>query len=408
MAAALPTFPAFDVTDTSTQAARWKKWLSRFRNLLVAMNVAGKKRKRALLLHNAGEATNEFFDTLPDTTPGEGEDTFEKSRTSPDNIIYFTPRQNREYEIYVFRQAKQESNESISAFHTRLRQLAVTCEFADVDREIKTQIVQSCSSHKLRTKALENPSYTLTQLLDAGRAIELSQKQAANIEESQAVNKLSSQGGYRNQRNWNAKAGTNKDGGRATDKKSRNWNSRGDGHEIQKSSDKCRNCGGDYPHPGGKTSCPAHQATCRGCGKLNHFEAVWKKGKGRSRNKRRPRVNKVSEYKSSDEDEVYTFSLSTKTLKDQPLFKIKVHDMPVTIMADSGASINILDEKEYRRLPNCLKREPSSVKIYGYQSKVPLSVLGKFSTTLESETKKLRAKFFVVKGSSGSLLSWKT
>lgn len=178
------------------------------------------------------------------------------------------------YEIYVFRQAKQESNESISAFHTRLRQLAVTCEFADVDRGIKTQIVQSCSSHKLRTKALENLSYTLTQLLDAGRAMELSQKQAANADESQTVNKLSSQGGYRNQRNWNAKAGTNKDGGRATDMKSRNRKSRGDGHEIRKSSDKCPNCGGDYPHPGEKTSCPAYQATCRGCGKLNQFEAV--------------------------------------------------------------------------------------------------------------------------------------
>ena len=207
----------------------------------------------------------------------------------------------------------------------------------------------------------------------------------------------------------NAKAGTNKDGGRATDKKSRNRKSSRDGHEIRKSSDKCRNCGGDYPHPGGKTSCPTYQATCRGCGALNHFEAVCRsKGKESSRNKRRPTVNKVSEDESSDEGEVYTFFLSTKTLKDKPLFKIKVHDMPVTIVADSGASINILDEKEYRRLPNCPKLEPSSVKIYGHQSKVPLGVLGKFSTTLESETKKLHAKFYVVKGSSGSLLSWKT
>ena len=86
-------------------------------------------------------------------------------------------------------------------------------------------------------------------------------------------------------------------------------------------------------------------------------------------------MNKVNENESSDEGEVYTFSLSTKTLKDKPLFKIKVHDMPVTIMADSGESINILDEKEYRRLPSCPKLEPSSVKIYGYQSKVPLGVL---------------------------------
>ena len=57
---------------------------------------------------------------------------------------------------------------------------------------------------------------------------------------------------------------------------------------------------------------------------------------------------------------------------------------------------------------NCPKLEPSSVKSYGYLSKVPLRALGKFSTKLESETKKMHARFYVVKGSSGSLLSWKT
>ena len=152
MAAALATLPGCDVTDTSTQAARWKEWLSRFRNLLVPMNITDKKVRRALLLHYAGKTTNEIFDTLPDTTPGEVEDTLEKAVQALTN--YFTPRQNRKYEIYVFHQAKLESNESISAFHIRLRQLAVTCEFADVNREINTQIVQSCSSHKLRTKRL--------------------------------------------------------------------------------------------------------------------------------------------------------------------------------------------------------------------------------------------------------------
>ena len=85
-----------------------------------------------------------------------------------------------------------------------------------------------------------------------------------------------------------------------------------------------------------------------------------------------------------------------------------MHGTPVTIMADSGASINILDEKEYHRLPNRPNLEPSSVKIYGYQSKVPLRVLGKITTTLKSEAKKLSDKLYVVEGSSGSLLSWKT
>ena len=86
------------------------------------------------------KTTNEIFDTLTDTTRGKGEDTLEKAVQVLTN--YFTPRQNSKYEIYVFRQAKLESNESISAFHMTLRQLAVTCEFADVDREINTQIVQ--------------------------------------------------------------------------------------------------------------------------------------------------------------------------------------------------------------------------------------------------------------------------
>lgn len=45
-------------------------------------------------------------------------------------------------------------------------------------------------------------------------------------------------------------------------------------------------------------------------------------------------------------------------------------------MANPGASINILDEKEYHRITNRPKLEPSSVKMYGYRTKVPLRVLG--------------------------------
>ena len=309
----------------------------------------------------------------------------------------------------ILRQAKQESNETISAFHTRLGQFAVTCEFDDVDREIKTQIVQSCSSHKLRTKALENPSYTLTQLLDAGKAMELSTTQAATIEDKQSVNKLSSRGGNRGRRNPKNKVNSNQDGGRSVDKNSRTRKSRSSSHESRKSRAKCQYCGADYPHPGGKTHCPNYQTTCQGCGKLNHFEALCRsKTRGESGNVRRPAVNKVREDESSDEDDVYTFSLSTKTSKDQPLFEIKVCDTPVKIMADSGASINVLDETEYLRLPNRPELEPSSVKIYSCQSKIPLRVLGRFSTLLASEPRKLNDRFYVVKGSGRSLLSWKT
>ncbi|XP_032240654.1 uncharacterized protein LOC116619712 [Nematostella vectensis] len=77
-------------------------------------------------------------------------------------------------------------------------------------------------------------------------------------------------------------------------------------------------------------------------------------------------------------------------------------------MADSGASINVLDEEDYRKLPKSAKLEQSGVKIFAYQSTNPLQVLGKFTAITASTTKNISARFYVVKGSGGSLLSWKT
>ena len=59
----------------------------------------------------------------------------------------------REYEVYTFRQAKENMDEDMTTYYTRLRQLSSTCEFTDVDREIQSQIIQNCSSSRLRRKA---------------------------------------------------------------------------------------------------------------------------------------------------------------------------------------------------------------------------------------------------------------
>ena len=39
---------------------------------------------------------------------------------------YFSPKKNIEYEVDMFRQAKQLSGETMGRFHTRLRKLAKT------------------------------------------------------------------------------------------------------------------------------------------------------------------------------------------------------------------------------------------------------------------------------------------
>ena len=147
--------------------------------------------------------------------------------------------------------------------------------------------------------------------------MELSKAQSPNIEEKQTVSKLSTRGRSRRRTNGSSNTKSDNDGGHPVDRKSRPRKSSTNNEANQTSSPRYRHCGGDYPHAGGKTSCPAYQATCRGCGKLNHFKAVCRsKGKEVTRYTHLPAVNKVDENVSSEEDEVYTFSLSTKPSKD--------------------------------------------------------------------------------------------
>lgn len=121
------------------------------------------------MLHYAGEAVNDIFDKLPNTAAGEDEDPLQKAIDALTS--YFQQKQNLVYEEYQFRQAKQDSGEALMAFYTRLKQLSLTCEFADSDREIKSQIIQRGSSTKLHQKTLSKPEpdMTLQDLLNNGK-----------------------------------------------------------------------------------------------------------------------------------------------------------------------------------------------------------------------------------------------
>ena len=170
------SLPSFQVHLDGNVGPRWKKWLAIFENLTIGMGIEDEKRKRALLLHYSGPEVDEIFDTLEHT----GEDKDYKKAVEK-LTAHFNPQVNTTYEVYNFRKAQQNEGESFDSFHTRLRTLAKTCEFADADKEIKEQIILSCKSNALRRKALRE-DLDLTALLKAGRALELSETQAKEVE----------------------------------------------------------------------------------------------------------------------------------------------------------------------------------------------------------------------------------
>lgn len=156
MAFNIPSTTPFDLkNDLSNINNRWKRWVERFENFLVASNITDDGRKRAMLLHYAGEDVYDLFQTLPTPTPTDPPLTpYLQTLTILNN--YFKPKTNKDFEIYNFRQAKQETNETINQYYARLLKLSKNCEFQDTDLEIKTQIVQSTNNIELRKFALKN------------------------------------------------------------------------------------------------------------------------------------------------------------------------------------------------------------------------------------------------------------
>ena len=283
MDAHLPMFPPFDPElDKADVAVRWRKWQSRLENLFVAMKIQDDKRKRALLLHYAGEHVHDIFDaersvyttsastTSTSTTTVTSSSSTSGTTQSPDcatsactkTILntYFAPKRNVQMEIYIFRSCKQIPDQTLEAYVTELHHLALTCSFPDTEKEILSQVIQHCSSQRLRRRALREPDKSLSEIAAVGRMLEQADMQAQAMEKSE-VNALPRKPpppqaqpyhnqGYSKFRNRSSATSQAHKGTRSAP------------------SATCGNCGGHYPHDG---QCPAAGKTCNLCRKPNHF-----------------------------------------------------------------------------------------------------------------------------------------
>ena len=97
--------PLDPISEPTSVSQRWKAWKRRFEIYLIAANVKDDAQKRALLLYQAGGVTQEIFDTLEETS-----DDYKTAIEKLDE--YFTPKKNVDYEIFQFRQTKQNIGET--------------------------------------------------------------------------------------------------------------------------------------------------------------------------------------------------------------------------------------------------------------------------------------------------------
>ena len=236
------------------------------------------KCRRAMLLHYAGVEVDEIFSTLPDTG---GESDYDKAHEAL--TAKFTKKTNLAYEIHKFREAVQGPKETIDDYHVRLRVLAETCEFADIDREINTQISLKCRSKRLRRRAFRE-TLTLSALLDAARAEEISVSQADAVENEGRVAAIaagkqkfparqSNQG--RNRHGHGRDSSRGNPGNKSANPRFRHKPT----HQSESGSQQktCFKCGGPFPHK--DEQCKAIGKRCHKCNGKDHLAKMCRSGK---------------------------------------------------------------------------------------------------------------------------------
>ena len=380
MASSLPDFPKFDVNaEPSSLGVEWINWLDRFENLLIALAVEDDARKKALMLYYGGKELHDVYKTLAAAT-----DDYEATKDKL--TAKFQPSKNVTFEVYNFRSLKQLEGESIDKYVTRLKESSSRCGFADVDLEIKHQIVFSCRSNRLRRKALEEDS-DLAALVKYARSLEITKAQAQAIEEGNKidVNKIGKPGKY-SKRFYDTEKTKNE-------------------VHAKKEIKSCFNCGGDYPHLKGRSSCPAFGKSCSKCQLPNHFARVCRK-KVNNLQTNPTETDSGDTSESSDNEYSYTVPFVQKSNINNVTanIKIKLENKKIRFQIDSGASVNIINESVYNSLQTAPKLKKSKVKLYPYASKRPLPVIGHFTGDIETKKKIGSGVFYVVKGTDTECL----
>ena len=383
--AVAPFKPHGDPTSVSQRFAKWKK---SFEYFLGASAITSDARKKATLLHLIGHEVQEISDTL---TPAS--ESYDSTLNALDQ--HFSVQKNIPFERSVFHQCKQREGESLEQYVTRLRQLAATCDYGPaVDEQIRDQVIAACSSSKLRKRLLAEPELTLQKCITIGQTLESAHHHTKEIESTSSKGANDEQ--YLNFLKWqNQKAG--------------NARKRG------KSKISCGRCGAK-----GHFSSECRRSKnhiCSKCGKMGHFQSLCHtKAKTPSRNvpqTSRALTEELTQDKNvlsatadldDDDDDVYAFSTNKEDMK-RNTHSVLINGSPIDMFIDSGTTVDILDEDDFKQLKEKPVLRQTKVRIFPYQSQVPLTIYGVFSGTAKACGNSHSSKFYVAKGKHGSLLS---
>ncbi|XP_063534905.1 uncharacterized protein K02A2.6-like [Cydia strobilella] len=389
MAQVTSTIPSLDHFDCGgdpvSVGVRWEKWKRALEIYFLAANIVDGVVKRATLLHLGGLSLQDVYYNLPGAHAEEAEDVDVYNVAMEKLDAYFSPKQSRYYERYIFRLMKQDEGERFEAFLVRLRQQADKCKFTAKDEHLIDQIIEKGNSSELRKKILSaGDSVTLHQVITIATTLETVNRQldtfgkagsfkAGDIDKSD-INKID----------------TKKVPARGTAKT-------------------CYRCGNNK-HLSFAPECPARDKKCLKCGIVGHFKDYCKTRKRKFEHKKDGKFDKTKRQKfdnpQKDTEEVdYVFHLD-----DDEVINCQVGGVTIEMLIDSGCRCNIITDETWEYLKSHNVKTSNQIAnpdktLVAYGSQTPLEVTGRFEAQIYiRDALETTATLYVIRNGSRNLM----
>ena len=272
MAAAAFAPPKFQVSEEYSSSS-WRDYKQDITNYFVAAGLeqASEERKVAILLYGMGTRYRSIFTTLPFET--------EAKKKEFDTVLklfdeHFEPKKVTKLYMTRFDSCRQNECESIAEYISRLKDIAVHCDFGDtLANQLCKQISVGVKYKDLRDK-LWAEDLTLAQIQNKCFLYEQRIESKAVLEPNDVkpVNYAGRGRGYSDKSSYSR--GPSRGSFRGQSQQPRPYQPAGRGAQFYRSQQQsytsrntCGNCGKSHP----PRRCPAYRRTCSNCQKLGHF-----------------------------------------------------------------------------------------------------------------------------------------
>lgn len=144
----------------------WSDWNDKFDKYLTFLNVQDSTKKRDILLRCAGDDVTDYLQVWSDASGGDYESIITTLNVS------FRPKLNVRYERHKFHSCVQKSDETIDDYIIRLKRLAKTCKFDDLNDRIVEHFIEKSPSTMLRHILLREQDLDFETMLTIVRDFE--------------------------------------------------------------------------------------------------------------------------------------------------------------------------------------------------------------------------------------------